>query len=250
VPEETVFVFEALILKMSTGKSKRGLANEADNEKLPSWVAGFKEEMRLVMQKTLDDSLLAIQTSLNLIDSKTAQLEVRSDNQAAVINQIRDDQYALEARISKLECRSMRENLIFSGIPEVDDEDVVALTKSIMSIITDVLEIDLNDINILTCHRLRYPSKAKKFRTSQQSDDRPRSVVVRLSHKDEVSLILQSAKKLKGHEPRIFINQQYPPDVASKRRILQPVFHQAKEQRLKSSFNEDRLYIEGKLHCG
>jgi uncharacterized coiled-coil protein SlyX len=138
---------------MSTGKSKRGLSNEADNEKLPSWVAGFKEEMRLVMQKTLDDSLLAIQTSLNLIDSKMAQLEVRSDNQAAVINQIRDDQYALEARISKLECRSMRENLIFSGIPEVDDEDVVALTKSIMSIITDVLEIDVNDINILTCHR-------------------------------------------------------------------------------------------------
>ena len=231
---------------MSSRKHTSKATQLTSGDEQPSWVPNFKEEIRQMMQKTLDESMHDIKVTIQSINTRTSRLESRHTEQAAIISHLRDEQSDLTERISKLECRSMQENLIFSGIPEEEDEDVSSLTESVMSLITDVLEVDEDDIHIITCHRLNYPNKTKTSRFNQ-SDDRPRNVVVRLSHKDEVFSILRSANKLKGHEPRIFINQQYPQDIGSRRRILQPVFYLAKQHKMKASLNQDKLYIDGKL---
>jgi hypothetical protein len=174
----------------------------------PAWAIEnkkqFKDEMKVMMKEVLDDSLLAIKTSVDSIGIRTTHLESAHSDHLAMVDHMRDEHADLVDRVTKLECRSMRENLIFSGIPEEAGEDQDSLKESLMEIITGVLEIAEDTIDITTCHRLRQT----QARHHNKDETRPRNVVARLSHKDQVFTILRSANKLKNHEPRIFINQQ------------------------------------------
>ena len=211
----------------------------------PAWAIEFKkqfkEEMKVMMKEVLDDSLLAIKTSVDSIGIRTSNLESAHSDHSAILDHMRDEHADLADRVTNLECRSMRENLIFSGIPEEAGEDQNSLKESLNAIITGVLDIAEDAIDIITCHRLR-PTKAKFH---NKDETRPRNVVARLSHKDQVFTILRSANKLKDHEPRIFINQQFPPEMTTNKRILQPVLYLAKQHKLKASLNEDKLIIDG-----
>ena len=90
--------------------------------------------------------------------------------------------------------------------------------------------------------------RASQTYKNRKSESRPRNVVLRLGNTDQVHMILRSCKKLKGHTPKIFINQQFPPEVVARRRILQPVFNKARKLKMKANLSVDRLYIAGRMY--
>ena len=128
----------------------------------------------------------------------------------------------------------MSSNIIISGLAETNDETEDVLKQTIIELFSGVMRIKTSPI-IIICHRLRKNEKS----------DYPRNVVVRLSSKREVHDILANGKYLKGHKPAIYINQQFPVEVANRRRILLPVFRKARELKLQASLKADTLIVDG-----
>ena len=130
----------------------------------------------------------------------------------------------------------MRDNLIFCGI---DEDGEQTLDEKLYTIIED--ELNLNDINIVRCHRLPKPKR-------DRSDDKPRNVVAKFADHADVQSILPNARRLKGREHHLYIYQQYPKEIVARRRILQPILHAAKVAKIKATLVDDRLYLDGSLY--
>ena len=101
----------------------------------------------------------------------------------------------------KLECRSMRANLIFSGLTEEQDEDEQSLRSVLISLLEDDLATeDTQNIQFLACHRLpQWSNKGPK------ANNRPKNVVARFARMQVVTMILRNVNKLQGRNPPIHV---------------------------------------------
>ena len=137
-------------------------------------------------------------------------------------------------RIIQLETRSMRNNLIFSGLHEAKnekEEDIRKLLKEVF----DVMKLDPGNINVIRCHRLGRVS---------DNQDRPRDVVAVFDWNDKYT-ILNHAKNLRGLEQPVYVNGQYPAEVNKRRNILRPILKLAKSLKMNASMSGDRIMING-----
>ena len=73
-------------------------------------------------------------------------------------------------------------------------------------------------------------------------------MVARFARKQDVTMILRNANKLKGRNSPIYINSQFPEEIANRRRIILPVFRMARAMEMQASLNRDRLIIKGKQY--
>ena len=219
----------------SKGRSTRCKSTMSDHEEVPdvapAWLQKFTADMLVSMKKMIDESTAGIASK------SIEKLEVTSAKHSALLHHMKKQHDQLNERVIKLESRSMRDNLIFCGVKEEDGN--VNLENKLSGIIED--ELKISGVNIIRCHRLPKPRK-------DRSNDRPRNVVVKLADNADVQRILSSAKLLKGREPPLYIHQQYPKEIVTRRRILQPVLYAAKDANLKASLVEDRLYIDSVLY--
>ena len=209
------------------------------------------EKLRADIEKDIVKSLSTVTSSIDKLEHRSSCLEVKTTKHDILIDQMRQEQTELSDKVLKLECRSMRENLIFSGLEESQEEDEDTLRSTLTSLIENKLNVeDASDIDILECHRLPKP---RYFKGTDNS--RPRNVVAKFANKHHVyrilkhaSRILKHASNLKGEDPPIFINQQYPSEIANRRRTLLPVYRMAKAHKMKAFLNQDKLTIRGSIY--
>jgi hypothetical protein len=204
---------------------------------LPEWMATIKKEM-------LGEMKVMIEESLDIHSERTKALEATVTKHTTMFKHVQRDHKELSDRVNNLEMKSMRENIIISGLDESDttgtesDDD---LKQKIMTLLEEELSLDPECVRIIKCHRLPMPTRHK-------AHTKPRNVVVRVRDQSEVFTILNSYKKLKGRDPPININQQYRRETAERRRVLYPVFQLVRTKSLKVNLVQYRLYIEGSLY--
>ena len=106
------------------------------------------------------------------------------------------------SRLIRMECYSMRENVIISGISDPgNDEDEQTLRNTVCHLFSSTMQANMTDVVIARCHRLRKSAK----RTG------PRDVIVRFYTQLGKSAIMKCARNLRGGD--IFINDQYPREI-------------------------------------
>ena len=98
-------------------------------------------------------------------------------------------------RLIDVECRMMRNNLIFTGLPEEVGETNSKIQNMLQDLFTKELKLENNNIRISHCHRLA------KRRHQQTSD-----IIAIFDNFADCQTILYNAKRLKGHQPPIYIN--------------------------------------------
>lgn len=77
--------------------------------------------------------------------------------------------------------------------------------------------------------------------------EQPRNIIAKFSYfKDREFIRKNAARKLKGS--RIWVNEQFPPEIEEKRKRLYPVLRQAKKDHKRASLIRDTLYIEGEKY--
>lgn len=132
----------------------------------------------------------------------------------------------------------MRENLIFTGIPE--SEVRRGEQENCEAIIREFLKSEMNitpDIQFDRVHRLG------RYQSNQQN---PRPIIAKFTNYKDKELVRQSAPKtLIG--TRYGVNEQFPPEIENRRKLL---YAEAKRAR-KNKENEvklvrDRLFINGR----
>ena len=144
----------------------------------------------------------------------------------------------LESKVTDLEARSMRENLLFHGIPESHNENCELLIKQFMAAELKI-EHEIVDAMVLDrVHRIGRYAKGPKFvrpivATFHKYAERERVRELGYNMRDELQ-----AKKLA-------IKPQLPNCVMQKRKELGSVYEKAKKDGKNPRFIMDMLFIDG-----
>ncbi|XP_029831285.2 uncharacterized protein LOC115316122 [Ixodes scapularis] len=113
---------------------------------------------------------------------------------------------SLENKVDDLENRMRRNNLVFFGIPESQNETKSDLEQAVVSeILRDKLDIENAEVERL--HRIGKPSTGK-----------PRPVIMKLREFNVKENILKNARRLKG--TRISISEDFSFHIREKRKLL------------------------------
>ena len=140
--------------------------------------------------------------------------------------------------ILDIKCRQMRNNLVIEGVKEEKGETWAQTEKKVFNFLKHDMEIPddvLQKINFQRTHRFGKKDLAKG-----------RPIVAMFSHSKGKDEVLSRGFKLKGKPYSVY--QQYPREIAERRKVLVPILKRHKKDGGAASLSVDRLYIEGKLN--
>lgn len=141
----------------------------------------------------------------------------------------------LKETLLDLQTRSMRDNLIFTGLQETAAENTENVIKDFMKTQLKILPDTVSNITFHRVHRFG--------KTSANNKHRP--IVAKFEHFQHKLLIQKSGKELKG--THFGINEQYPKEINERRKVLYPIMKEHRRKDIRASLVVDRLYINGQL---
>ncbi|VDI28479.1 Hypothetical predicted protein [Mytilus galloprovincialis] len=176
---------------------------------------------------------------------KTTITEIKSEHGEMIngFDCLRADMDELHERHVDLQIRSMRENLVFSGIPELSENEPSEQTEDI---IKDFMKSSNMKMDIVMDFQRAHHDLEKK--TQIKIDDRDtymtRPIVCRFKNFKDRELVRSFARNLK--DTKFGVNEQFPKEVNDRRKLLWPYYKEAKKQGQKTHFKRDKLFINGK----
>ena len=163
---------------------------------------------------------------------------------------------SLESSLTRLEEYSRRENIIFEGLKESQNENCFEV---IFDLLTEKLLIQdaRKRIQFSRVHRVG-KKKTLTFAGAVSEHPKPRPIIARVinyAHKEEImsrrSLLSSKASNEQleeGSTHKIWINHDYTDNVRLARRILAPVLKIAKQKDKDSYITGDKLYYKGQKY--
>ncbi|CAG2215469.1 unnamed protein product [Mytilus edulis] len=150
---------------------------------------------------------------------KSAFNEIRSEKDATnnTIFRLQQDLDDLYDRHIDLQTRSMRENLIFTGIPLQEKDEQTEQTEKIIE------------------NFMRNRDGSVKFTT--------KPIVCRFRNFKERETVRKAARELR--DTGFGISEQFPKEINDRRKTLWPFFQEARRQGKKAFFRRDRLFVDG-----
>ena len=145
------------------------------------------------------------------------------------IEKLTEKNEELSEQILDLRCRSMKYNLIFTGICEEKHENT---EKVLRNFLAEQLEIEFN-IEFTSVHR---------FGKQNRKNSRP--IVAKFVYEQDLHCVLKCVKKLK--EKPYQINRQFPEEIEQARKSLYPIMKECRKNGDKVKLVRDILYINGK----
>ena len=220
----------------------------------PLWVEQIFEKLALIDRKLskvdeMNNKLSEIVQKVNSFECDLNNLKKTSGTMGNSIGTLKRTSDEVKERVGKLEevhtnleesivdlqCRSMRDNLLFFGLAEYRGEN----RENCTALINDFCEtqFDIHDIgkDIERAHRI-----------GQRGGDSPRPIVVKFSSFKMREKVRTQGRKLAGTTFRI--QEQFPKKIQEERTRLIPVMNEARRQRKKAYLIKDKLYIEGTLY--
>jgi uncharacterized coiled-coil protein SlyX len=170
----------------------------------------------------------------NLEDTVSAQAEEISELQDQLRLE-RDTSRSLSLQVDELVNRSMRENLVFSGVAQEDDTESPEVSeRKIQEVLA---KIDVTGVVIDRAHRA--------FRRPQGST-RAVNIIARIPSTKDRDKISQNRRKLAGSN--IYINEQFSKRVNEARFHLRKLQREARGNGKRTIMNMDKLRIENKTY--
>ena len=174
--------------------------------------------------KTLELKVDTIENSRRF-DSKTVEtLQKKQTGMDALLSRMRKletehskKEQELKAQVMDVQCRSMRDNLIFYRISEERGETDDDCVRKILQFCEERLEIE-NTKRDIKLHRAP--------RMGRYSPSKVRPIVAKFAYYPDRELVRKSAGKLKDTD--FGISQQFPKDIMDTRKKLVPIMKEAR----------------------
>ena len=165
------------------------------------------------------------------VEESTKFTAASYDKLTAEITDIRKENSDLKRQILDTQTRSMRNNLIFSNLPENHGEDTEEAVKQLIH-----EKLDIQDtINFEVVHRF-----------GSRKNGKPRPIVAKFSSRKDKERVRAQSYKLKGTE--YYVSDQYPKEIQDRRNILYPYFKKARSLGMTVSYRNDILVINGRRY--
>ncbi len=127
----------------------------------------------------------------------------------------------------------MRDNLVFSGIPESAEEDPEATVKTFIKTYLKLPEDTVENICFERVHRMG----AKK-----PGAPRPRPIVAKFGYFKQKEQVKSRGRELKGTD--FGVNDQFPKEILERRKILFPIRRSLIQKGSRAVIAVDRLYVD------
>ena len=164
-------------------------------------------------------------------DKKLSDYKKDVDSCFDYVEYVENECIRLKGLVLDCQARSMKNNLIFSGIQESELENCEDKVKKF---IKEQMKIQ-NEMHIDVAHRI-----GKYVRW-----DKPRPIVARFHYPKERDMVRSATRELKG--THYGVNEQFPPEVQQKRKTLYPHMKEARRKNQKAYLKFDKLFINDKL---
>ena len=169
-------------------------------------------------------------------DELTSKLKVHDDILKDVnerIDKIGEVNTKLHEDLLDLRVRSMRSNLVFYNLPEEEKEDPFSVVQKVL----EKMEMNSSAIEIERAHRL-----------GKKVDSKTRPIIAKFLRYHDKEYIRQRAYMSKGS--KIGIAEQFPKEIAERRKLLYPILKKAKSEGKKAVLIKDVLFINGQRYRG
>lgn len=185
---------------------------------------------KLDMLITIHEELNDIRNSLELAHSQIAILQISNQElRTSVTSLTQQMEYVtaenkvMKETILDIQTRSMRDNLIFSGIPEPKDpvktpDNPELLIKDFM---LTQLKLPKDTVNLITFHRVH--------RLGKQQKDKPRPIIAKFEHYKQKEMVKNKGKELKG--TNYGMNDHFPREINERRKILYPILKENRKKK-------------------
>ena len=189
----------------------------------------------------VDKDIADLKESVSFVHGSTDEIKKEQSSQAKLLQDLNEKVMKIEAQAAVLQqnlvdlrARSMRCNLPFYNLPEREDEESISV---IQDVLLNTMKLEGADqIEIERAHRMGKKTDAHK----------PRPIVAKFLRFQDKEFIRKSAHVLKGS--RIGISEQFPKEIAEKRKALYPVMKKAKSDGQKTTLIKDKLFINGQRY--
>ncbi|CAG2224523.1 unnamed protein product [Mytilus edulis] len=172
------------------------------------------------------------------VTSSVSQLQAGFNDMSLDVDNLKSDLSNLHDKHLDLQTRSMRENLVFTGLPLTNEtEDTEDLLRQFMR---NEMKMD-SAIDFHRAHRFGKESSVKDRQNRNLYNTRP--IVCRFKNFKDREQVRYAASALKG--THFGVNEQFPKEINDRRKILWPYFKEAKSQKRKVHLKKDRLFIDG-----
>ena len=172
------------------------------------------------------------------LENKLRKTEKRLSLSEGMITQLKVKVKSQEEMITDLKCRSMRDNLIFRGLVEENDETWDVTKKKAIYFMKNILKMpDFDEKLIDRAHRI-----------GNKDANGPRPMVVKFLSSSLKDSVFKYVKNLKDR-PTLSIQEQFPPEVQERRKRLWPMYKDAKKIPTNNvKWSTDKLIINGRVH--
>ena len=254
----------------------------SNNSELPTWLSSLTNDIKEIKQnlskldtiektvigidskvvkldqevKNLNDRVAAVELSQSFVSDKFDTQKTSIDNTNTEVTQmkakikeltktnedLKKESDSMKKTMIDTQARSMRENLIFYGIPEVPKDETEDCQNSVKTLLSDKLGITIteNNMEMDRAHRIGIRKEG--------INQKPRPIVVKFHKYTEKEKIRKSSYMLKGTD--YSIGEQFPKEIVDKRKLLVPVMKEAKKKGKTARLSYDKLYIDNKLYSG
>ena len=138
-------------------------------------------------------------------------------------------------------CRSMRDNLIFTNIPEEPNETWEHSERVLRTFIKEQMIIESSELHFKRVHRIGQ----KRLSARGDEQPRPRPLIARFLYTRERDTIKYGGKALKGKPYGVV--EQFPEEIAQYRRdVLMPRLRAARREGKRANIVIDKLYIDNR----
>lgn len=187
--------------------------------------------------KDLKASLEFSQSQIDTLVLENSELKRNVTNLSTQITHLTNENKIMKEQILDLQCRSMRDNLIFSGIPlptaTPDNPE-----KAIQDFMQSSLKIPPETVNRITFHRVH--------RLNSKDSKKPPPIIAKFEHYKHKELVKSKGKELKGTS--FGLNDQFPKEIQERRRALLPIMKQLRQEGKRATLSVDKLYVNGTIY--
>ena len=135
-----------------------------------------------------------------------------------------------------MKSRSMRDNLIFSNIPEKENETPDVTEHILREFLELNLKMEKQDVTNITFDRVHRIHVQRK----------PRAIVAKFGDFKQRQNVKGESRALKG--TNYYINEQFPPEINSERKELVKVMKEKRQQGHKTRLVYNKLYVDDILY--
>ncbi|CAG2197849.1 unnamed protein product [Mytilus edulis] len=189
-----------------------------------------------LIEKSVEDIGGLLDTVVERCTSNKKEIENMKRRNTEIERQIENDNLKenfkqIEHSLLDLRCRSMKNNLIFSGLGFQQNENCEEKLRRFMH---NELGIEFH-VELGNVHRFGKPGL-----------NGTKPIVARFLYRKELEAVLRNTNKLKGKS--FGVNEQFPEEIETRRKKLYPVLKKARQEGKQVKLVRDKLFINGKQY--